>query len=209
MTNVFSTSHASGDQLNSDHYMITGRIRDESNQPVEGFIVQAFDEDPGIYGHPDDRLGRAKTERDGAFKIIFDRSAFEDWFESNPEIYLTVRDCKGRVSINSQAKENTTRIADFQIKISKSKIDPLEPDLYSGNFARMTSAFKAAFDPESLSSSDARTVIEVISRALGSWVLYRDGLARLAGYDGVQVPEHPRKENHDHVVRWDRPVLQF
>jgi hypothetical protein len=193
--------------LKSDYYRITGRIRDEKNLPARGCIVQAFDKDPGIYGHADDRLGRAKTDENGAFEIIFDQKAFEDWFEGSPEVYLVVRDQDGKLLINTPEKENNTHRIDFQIKLGKSKVNPLEPDLYADNLLRMISSLKAAFDLESLSRSDVTGVIEVLSRAINSWVLYRDNLARYAGYDGIQVPLHPRREEHDHVIRWDNAVL--
>lgn len=196
-------------QLGSSYYRITGRIRDEGNLPVGGYTVQAFDKDPGIYSHPDDRLGRARTDENGVFEIIFNRDAFEDWFEANPEVYLVVRDRDGKVLINTPDKENTTRTVDFQIKLYRREINPIEPDLYSDNLTRMVSAFKTVFDLETLSGSDVGTVVEVLSRAISSWVLYRDELSRHAGYDGIQVPPYPRRVEHDHVTRWDKPALPF
>jgi hypothetical protein len=96
---------------------------------------------------------------------------------------------------------------DFQIKVGRTEVNALEPDLYAGNLARMISAFKVVFDLESLSGSDVRTVVEVLSRAISSWVIYRDELARYAGYDGIQVPPTPRRIEHYHVTRWDKPIL--
>jgi hypothetical protein len=191
----------------SSYYRITGRIRDENNLPVIGCIVQAFDRDPGIYLHPDNRLGKSMTDEDGAFEIIFDKKAFEDWFEGSPEVYLVVRGQDGKVLVSTQAKENTTRRMDFQIKVGRTEVNALEPDLYAGNLASMISAFKVVFNLESLSSSDVRTVVEVLSRAISSWVIYRDELAKYAGYDGIQVPSHPRRIEHYHVTRWDKPIL--
>jgi hypothetical protein len=191
--------------LQSSYYRITGRIRDENNLPVMGCIVQAFDRDPGIYLHPDNRLGKAMSDEDGAFEIVFDKKAFEDWFEGSPEVYLAVRGQDGKVLISTQAKENTTRRMDFQIKLGRTEVNTLEPDIYAANLFRMISAFKVVFDQGSLSSSDVRTVVEVLSRAISSWVVYRDGLARYAGYDGIQVPLHPRQVEHYHVTRWDKP----
>jgi hypothetical protein len=195
--------------LRQDYYRITGRIRDDGNFPVAGYIIQAFDKDRGIYPDPDDRLGKAETNEDGAFEIIFSKDAFEDWFEANPDIYLVVRGRDGKVLINTREMENATGIIDFQIKMNRSVINPFEPNLYEGNFARMVSALNAAFDLESLSGDDIKTVVEVLSRAAGSWLFYRDELARYAGYDGIQVPENPRREYHDHVTRWDKAVLPF
>jgi hypothetical protein len=88
----------------SSYYRITGRIRDENNLPVIGCIVQAFDRDPGIYLHPDNRLGKSMTDEDGAFEIVFDKKAFEDWFEA-ARVYLVVRGQDEKVLVSTQAKE--------------------------------------------------------------------------------------------------------
>ncbi|HMK83678.1 MAG TPA: hypothetical protein VK503_08170, partial [Candidatus Bathyarchaeia archaeon] len=68
----------------TDNYRLTGRIRDERSLAVEGFVVQAFDKDLGIYLHPDDRLGKDKTGKDGGFQIDFTKATFKDWFEQDP-----------------------------------------------------------------------------------------------------------------------------
>jgi len=193
----------------STYYRITGRIRDENNLPVIGYMVQAYDKDPVFYLHPDNRLGEAITDEDGAFEIIFDETAFADWFEGSPEVYLKVLNHDGMVLITTQEKENTTRWMDFQIKLGRISVNDREPDIYAGNLARMISAFRILFDPESLSNSDAGTVVEVLSRAIASWVIYRDGLARFAGYDAIQVPLYSRRIKHYHVTRWDKPILSI
>jgi len=75
-----------------EYYTITGRIIDKDGQSISDYHVQAFDKDPGIYFHPDDRLGKSITDNEGSFKIVFTDDAFKDWFEGNPEIYLVIRD---------------------------------------------------------------------------------------------------------------------
>jgi hypothetical protein len=189
------------------NYRITGRIRDKNNLPVLGYMVQAFDKDPVFSLHPYDRLGEAVTDEDGAFEIIFEEKTFADWFEGSPEVYLKVLDHDGKVLIVTHEKENTTRRMDFQIKLGRIDVNVREPDIYAGNLARMSLAFRVLFDPRNLTNSDAGTVVEVLSRAIASWVVYRDGLASLAGYDAIQVPLRPRRIEHYHVTRWDRPIL--
>jgi len=193
--------------LKSNYFRIIGIVRDENNLPVAGCIVQAFDKDPAIYLHPDNILGEAITNENGAFEIIFDKKDFEDWFEGNPEVYLIIRGHDGKVLISTSEKENATTRMDFQIKLGQREVNPLNPDLYAGNLARMISAFKVVLGSESLKGSDTRTVVEVLSRAISSWVLHRDDLARYGGYDGIQVPSQPRRIEHYHVTRWDKPIL--
>jgi hypothetical protein len=190
-----------------DNYIITGRIRDDKNLAVEGYTVQAFDKDPKIYLKPDDRLGSAITDKDGAFKIVFKEEVFKDWLEGGPDIYLVIRDRKDSILITTRAKENLTKRVDFQIKLGEPSLDPHEPDLYANNLERTIASLKSMGDAPDLSKSDVKNLFELLSRTLVSWTIYRDDLVRLFGYDGIQVPKEPRKEKHDHVTRWDKPNL--
>lgn len=190
-------------------YRITGRIRDEDNITVEGYTVQAFDKDLGIYLHPDDRLGNARTDSNGAFLITFGQDAFRDWFESNPNVYLTIRDQTGRILFETPSKENSTGEADFQIKLGSSVVSTQKPDLYSGSLARIVAAFKNIGDSADLSNSDINILFEVILRIVSSWTIERDSLVQIYGYDGIQMPEHPRGEEHSHITRLDKSMLPF
>ncbi len=168
--------------------------------------MRALDRDPEIFLHPDNRLGRDTTDSNGHFKIAFDETAFADWFEGSPEVYLIVSR-EGKVLVKTGERENETGRMDFQIKLGRMEADPEEPDVYRENLSRMLSAFRMLFDLEGLASSDVQTVVEVLSRAISSWVVYRDELASLAGYDAIQVPSRPRWTAHDHITRWDKPIL--
>jgi hypothetical protein len=189
------------------NYKVTGRLRDEDNQIDVGYTVQAFDKEPGIYLHSEKRLGKATTDKDGTFEMMFGEATFKEWFVNNPKVYLVVRDTGGRVLVNTPSRENTTKVANFQIKLGKPQINPFEPDLYAGNFERMTSAFSNMGDSVDVSREDVTTLLNFVLGALSSWVSYRDELARVCGYDGIQVPKQPRKEEHIHLTRWDEDVL--
>lgn len=188
-------------------YRITGRIRDQDNHSVEACAVLAFDKDLGVYLNPDDRLGTARTDINGSFLIKFDQDAFVDWFESNPQIYLTIRDKNGKILLKTSDKENLTGDADFQIKLGKSIVSFSEPDLYSGGVARIAAALKNIGDSADLSKSDTKILFELILRVVTSWTIEKDSLAQIQGYDAIQVPENPRMEEHNHVTRWDKPIL--
>ncbi|MBI2649458.1 MAG: hypothetical protein HYW93_07395 [Thaumarchaeota archaeon] len=47
------------------------------------------------------------------------------------------------------------------------------------------------------------SLIGVVKR----WNEYRNELARICGLEVIQVPKQPRKEEHDHLARWDEAVL--
>ena len=188
-------------------FRITGRIRDQDNLSVEGYTVLAFDRDQGVYFHPDDRLGKARTDSNGSFSITFGQDAFTDWFESNPQVYLIIRDQNGRILFEIPDKDNSTRDVDFQIKLGRSVIFFSEPDLYSDGIARIAGALKNIGDSADLQNSDTKILFELILRVVTSWTIERDSLVQMQGYDAIQVPEHPRIEEHNHVTRWDRPIL--
>ncbi len=70
-------------------YTIGGRIRDSSNNPLEGILVKAFDMDP-FY---DDLLGSATTDNNGQFEISFDKVDYDPLgVEGEPEVYLVITD---------------------------------------------------------------------------------------------------------------------
>ncbi len=191
----------------ADSYRITGRIRDEEGRPVGGFTVQAFDKEQGIRLHPDDRLGKATTAADGSFEISFGKDTFKDRLESNPKVYVAIRDHEGKIMLQTQGELNTTGYIDFQVKLGKKKVDLLAPNIYQDGLRRITASFRGIGGAVDLSKSDVKEMSEVLLRAIDSWTLYQDQLFRATGYDGIQVPAQPRKEQHDHVSRWDKPVL--
>jgi choline dehydrogenase-like flavoprotein len=70
-------------------YTISGRIRDSSNNPLEGILIKAYDMDP-FY---DDLLGSATTDSDGRFEIVFDTADYDPLgVEGEPEVFLIVTD---------------------------------------------------------------------------------------------------------------------
>ena len=189
------------------NYRLTGRLRDEHAQTVEGYTVQAFDKDAGIYLHPDDRLGKARTGKDGEFTVEFTDAAFKDWFEQSPKVYLQVRDADGRVVIGTAPKENKSGRMDFQIKLGKPQVNPLEPDFYAHGLDRMRSSLQSLGDSIDVSRDDVGNLLQLFAGVIGAWTGYRDMIVRVCGYDGIQVPEQPRRVEHSHATRWDEAVL--
>jgi len=192
-------------------YVITGRIRDKDNSSVEGYTVEAYDSDPGPFGLNDDFLGSAKTDKDGDFRISFDELDFKkrlEWLEGNPEVYLNIKDEDDWVIIRTTDKENKTRSMEFQIKLGKNPGNRSEPDLYQDSIIRIIAGLREAGDAADLSKSDVRVIFELLLRVLKSWTIDRDEILQLSGYDGIQVPKNPREQKHDHVTRWDKPLLK-
>ena len=120
----------------NSNYFITGRIRDDQNNPVEGYTVQAFDKASGIELHPDNRLGKSRTDSDGCFEIIFTKDLFKDIFKNNPNIYTRIRDRDGKVVVETKQKINTTGNVYFQVKLGQTEPNPLAPNIYANNLRR-------------------------------------------------------------------------
>ena len=190
----------------SSRYRITGRIRDQANRPARGYAISAFDEDLGSRLNPDDLLGEATSDENGDFEITFSKAAFEDWFETDPDVYLVVKDRSGKVLIRTKSKKNRTKLVEFQIKLDKSSIIPPGSDPYRESLVSMIGALRGAGDAADLSKGDVRVLFELFMRVAAAWTVNRDELVRLWGYDGIQVPKNPREDKHDHVIRWDRPT---
>lgn len=191
-------------------YVITGRLRDKENSSVEGYNIEAYDSDPDPFGLGDDFLGSTKTNKDGDFEIIFNEKDFKkklEWLEGNPEVYLKIKDEDNWVVIRTSDKENKTGSMEFQIKLGKNSGNRSEPDLYYDSIIRIIAGLRGAGDAADLSKTDIRLVFELLLRVLKSWTIDRDEILQLSGYDGIQVPKKPREQKHDHVTRWDKPVL--
>ena len=192
-------------------YVITGRIRDEDNSSVEGYTVEAYSSNLDPFGLNDDLLGSIKTDKDGDFRISFDELDFKgrsEWLEGNPVVYLNIKDKDNRVVIRTTAKENKTQNMDFQIKLGKSPGNQSESDLFHDSLVRIIAGFREAGDAADLSKSDTKLMFDLLLRAFRSWTINRDEILKLCGYDGIQVPKNPGEQKHDHVTRWDRPLLK-
>ena len=191
--------------------MITGRVRDLNNFPVENLTIEAFDKDL-LPIRPDRRLGSAKSGADGSFEITFSYES-KDPLKQFPKIYLVVRDKDGKPILSlvrSEPKDNTTGRVDFEIKTTVLPPDPKSPNLYANSTNRLASNFSALLtsDTVDLSLGRSQDMWSIVFGAINSWAVNRDQTrAQFAGYDGLQVPEMPRQKKHDHIIRWDEAVL--
>ena len=188
-------------------YTLTGRVRDERHQVVEGLAVLAFARTPRILMRHDASLGASTTAPDGSFEMAFSSVAFEGWLEKEPDVYIEIRDGKGNPLLATASRKNGTGRIDFQIELGTVQGDPGQPDIYSGGVERMISELRSAGDFADISRDDVNVVLNLLLRTLGSYAFFADQLFELSGYDGIQVPAQPRREDHHHVTRWDEAVL--
>ena len=70
-------------------FELKGKIISKEQIPMENLNVEAYDEDPIL--KPEDLLGESETDTKGKFAIEFDRSKFDDFwesFEGTPDVFL-------------------------------------------------------------------------------------------------------------------------
>ena len=188
-------------------YRLTGRIRDQRHEAVEGLTILAFAKTPRILMRPDASLGTSMTGADGHFELVFPDTVFQGWLEKEPNVYLEIRDGKGNPLFATSSRKNETGRIDFQVELGVVRGDPTQPDIYSGGMERMIEELRSAGDFADVSRDDVSVVLNLLLRTLGSYAFFTDQLFTLSGYDGIQVPEQPRREDHHHVTRWDEAVL--
>lgn len=69
-------------------------VSKKTEKGIPGLLVEALDKDFLI----DDRLGSVFTDERGQFEIIYDREDFQEvFFDQKPDIYLRIKDKKGKV----------------------------------------------------------------------------------------------------------------
>lgn len=119
-----------------------------------------------------------------------------------------VKEKSGKVLIRTTSRKNTTGLMEFQIKLDGIKVSPEGWDPYSDSLLRMIGALRDAGDAVDLSKGDVKVIFELLMRVVASWTINRDALVKLHGYDGIQVPKNPRGEEHNHVMRWDKPMVR-
>ncbi|UCF08544.1 MAG: hypothetical protein JSW28_02320 [Thermoplasmata archaeon] len=100
-------------------FLIWGKIMvKETGQGIPNLMVRAFDRDLIV----DDALGSARTDRNGDFRITYDKKAFKEFgFGKRPDIYLTISDLRGKMikTTKDQIRYKAKEKEGFYVKISR------------------------------------------------------------------------------------------
>lgn len=92
---------------------------DESNRPLEGLLVRAYDEDLVF----DDPLGDARTDARGRFEVVYTEAQFMDLHETQPDLYLRVFDVSGtRLLHTTETRRNADLDESFEIRIGRAEL---------------------------------------------------------------------------------------
>jgi Transthyretin-like family len=96
-------------------------VEEESNRPLEGLVVRAFDKDL-IF---DDRLGVTQTNASGQFEISYTETQFRDFNETQPDLYLRIYDASGKRLLHSterQVRRGAAVLERYEIRIPRAKL---------------------------------------------------------------------------------------
>ncbi len=193
-------------------FTIKGSVRSTAGNPVEGVKVFAMDSDQQFFeDHNDDMLGASWAKANGTFEISFGSEQFkenmfeqfkENMFEGKPDIYLIVRNSKGEVIHRTETKKGPS----FNIVLDslEKKPEPAAEDPYANNQQRILSAFANMGDIATINNSDIARTFSLLNSSINAWAIYtRESTWEEIGYDGPQVPLHPRDTPHKHILEWE------
>jgi hypothetical protein len=217
-----------------DTFSVKGKIITKDNKPAEGLYVLGYDKDTIL--NPDDLLGQSSIDSDGRFKIDFDRSKFAGFFEpleGTPDVYLRIREDKGKSDVLTTKETKTNKEIEYHIKIAENIPNPKAPDIYAGNAQRIISMLNEVRDiigiereinidlltnqdlPEEIrkrlehfaeGDDERRRNLEHILVILSSFIdsYLEEVKIGSIGYDGPQVPRQPRRERYNQEIIWPR-----
>jgi len=93
---------------------ITGQVLEaESGRGVPGVIVRAFDKDRFF----DDLLGEVMTDAGGEFQLMYDESKFREFFDTAPDIFLTVKTVSGRMLFTTEGSIRFNAASDEEFRL--------------------------------------------------------------------------------------------
>ncbi len=193
-------------------FTVRGSVKDSGGSPISGVKVFAMDSDEAFFeDHNDDMLGSAWTGSDGKFEISFSSAMFsETVLERNPDIYFVVRNSKGEIIHRTETRrgaklgrgQNETTFDMVLDSLEKKPEPPTDP--YARNIDRTIAAFAGLGDVATINNSDFVRIHSLLNRSIDAWVTYtRENTWAEIGYDGPQVPRHPRDTPHRHELEWE------
>ena len=96
-------------------------VEEESERPLEGLVIRAYDEDLLV----DDHLGDTRTDASGRFEVIFTEVQFMDFHETRPDLYVRVFDKNGTRLLHTTenaVRSNARGDERFDIRIARARI---------------------------------------------------------------------------------------
>jgi len=191
------------------NFTIKGTVKTRYGDPINGVKVFAMDSDQQFFeDHSDDLLGAAWVKTDGTFEISFTSLEFnENMLEGSPDIYLVIRNSKGEIIHMTETKRGTKLDSPspvFELVLdSLEKLSPSEEPTLP-NQDRITSAFASLGDTTNININEIGRTFSLLNSSINAWTIYTQPSSwKEIGYDGPQVPTHPRSVPHKHELSWE------
>lgn len=218
-------------------YSLKGKIISEDKKPLQNHRVLAYDHDyilnpDDLLGEGiTDSQGsfRIDFDRSKFVKVL-------ELLEGPPDVYLVIKNEKGEGVLRTEVI-STHKEIEYHVEVSKFEEDPLRIDLYAGNARRFISTFNEVGNiigleqrinldilanpnlsqevrenlNDFVSNYDERrnnfqTLLVTFSSLVDSY-LEELNIGNI-GYDGAQVPRHPRwkpkGKPYEQVIMWPR-----
>jgi hypothetical protein len=214
------------------NYSVFGKVRTNENKSAQGYNVDAYDKDTIRDDFLDnDSIDSEGVFRIDFDRSKF--APYYEFSEGRPDVYLKIKERQGVKEALTTKVTKTNKEIEYQIKIAQHSPDPNAPDIYSGNAQRLLNMLNEVREIIGLErqinldhlnnqdiASDIRKnlqdfaqqdnerrrnfehVLVIISSFLDSYL--EELKIGTIGYDGPQVPRHPRRENYNQEIIWPR-----
>lgn len=216
-----------------DKYSVHGKVRTNDNKPAFGYSVHAYDKDflipDDLLGkNLIDINGIFRIDFD---RSKF--APFYQFSEGLPDVYLRINEEQENKGILITKETKTAKEIEYQVKIVNHTPDPDAPDIYAGNAQRLLDmlnevreivGIERQINLDHLNNNDISTeirknledfskldeerrsnfehVLVILSSFLDSYL--EELKVGTIGYDGPQVPRHPRREKYNQEIIWPR-----
>jgi hypothetical protein len=217
-----------------DKFSVHGKVRTNHNKPAEGYSVHAYDRDyplnpDDFLGEKSvDSNGFFRIDFDRSkFAPIY------EFAEGSPDVYLRIKVEEGKKEVLMTKETKTNKEIEYQIRIAEHIADPNAPDIYAGNARRLLNMLNEVGDLIGLERRinlrrlNNQEIAKEIRKNLEGFARLDDERRRnfehvlvilssffdsyleelkigTIGYDGPQVPRHPRRQEYNQEIIWPR-----
>jgi hypothetical protein len=216
-----------------DNYSVHGKVRTNDNKLAQGYSVHAYDKDTinaddFLDEDSIDSNGFFRIDFDRSkFAPIY------EFAEGSPDVYLKIKEEEGKKEVLMTKQTKTNKEIEYQIRIAEHTPDPSAPDIYAGNARRLLNMLNEVGDliglerRINLGRLNNQDIAREIRKKLEDFARQDDDRRRnfehvlvilssffdsyleelkigTIGYDGPQVPRHPRRENYNQEIIWPR-----
>lgn len=214
-------------------YSVHGKVIDRRRNPFEAAGVQAYDRDLLVSPDDFLGEARTDADGSFRIEFDTSKFAgFLSFLEGSPDVYLVLSDASRQEILRTPVCRTRHEI-EYHIKVTSEVPNPDAPDPYMKNTRRMlgylrdvgvTMGVEHRWNLDSLANPNLAP--DVQQRLQSSVDSFDDNLANFhhllalldgaasrdleelhlgtIGYDGPQVPSHPRRDAHSDSIEWPR-----